>query len=88
VACNVASALRSSGADVVGPFPKVAPAIEALRHGGLTDAIVDIKLGSGPSFETAHALGQAGVPFIFLTGYDQRRNPGRVRRHSAARKTS
>ena len=71
MASDVASTLRGSGADVVGPFSLAAPAIEAVRYGGLTGAVVDINLGSGPSFETAHALGQAGVPFIFLTGYDQ-----------------
>jgi PAS domain S-box-containing protein len=75
VASDVASTLRGAGADVVGPFPLSGPAIEAVRQGGLTGAVVDINLGSGPSFETAHALGQAGVPFIFLTGYDQRAIP-------------
>jgi DNA-binding response OmpR family regulator len=71
LASDAASALRTAGAEVVGPFPREAPAIEAVRHGGLTSAVVDINLGPGPSFETAHVLRQAGVPFIFLTGYDQ-----------------
>jgi DNA-binding response OmpR family regulator len=71
LASHAASALRAAGADVIGPFPREAAAIEAVRHGGLTSAVVDINLGPGPSFETAHALREADVPFIFLTGYDQ-----------------
>ena len=46
MASDVASTLRGSGADVVGPFPLAAPAIEAVRYGGLTGAVVDINLGS------------------------------------------
>lgn len=71
LASDTAGALRAAGAEVAGPFAQQAPALEAIRGGGLSSAIVDINLGSGPSFETAQALRQAGVPFVFLTGYDR-----------------
>jgi DNA-binding response OmpR family regulator len=64
-------ALTSAGAEVVGPFAREAAALSALEADGINAAIVDINLGSGPSFATARALQKHGVPFLFLTGYDQ-----------------
>ena len=33
--------------------------------------IVDINLGGGPSFELADSLKARGIPFLFITGYDE-----------------
>jgi DNA-binding LytR/AlgR family response regulator len=33
--------------------------------------VVDINLGPGPSFKLAESLRDNGVPFVFITGYDQ-----------------
>ena len=32
--------------------------------------VVDINLGPGPSFKLAETLKDAGIPFVFTTGYD------------------
>lgn len=65
-------ALSNAGAEVVGPFADEAEAVEAIHDGRLNAAVIDVNFGSGPSFEMARALRSADVPFIFLTGYDQR----------------
>lgn len=70
LALDAESALRRAGAEVVGPFPNEAEAIKAIQQGGLHAAVNDVNLGLGPSFETARALRNASVPFLFLTGYD------------------
>jgi two-component SAPR family response regulator len=33
-------------------------------------AIIDINLGSGPSYDVAASLRASQVPFLFVTGYD------------------
>jgi PAS domain S-box-containing protein len=70
LADDAATVLRAAGAEVVGPFGAEAPAIAAARADRLSAAVVDINLGSGQSFEVARVLRTAGVPFVFLTGYD------------------
>jgi DNA-binding response OmpR family regulator len=37
--------------------------------------MIDINLGTGPSFELAKQLRQQQVPFVFLTGYDPQMIP-------------
>ena len=68
---DAASSLRSAGAEVIGPYAKAADAIEALKRGPATAAVIDVNLGAGPSFDVAHALRNAGTPFVFMTGYDR-----------------
>lgn len=71
LASDASAALRSAGAEVVGPFPKERAALAAIEADDIHAAVVDINLGHGPSFQTAEALRAADVPFVFLTGYDQ-----------------
>lgn len=72
---DVASVLRSAGAEVIGPCATAADAIEALKSAPATAAVLDVNLGAGPSFEVAHALRNAGTPFVFITGYDRAAMP-------------
>lgn len=69
LAQDTASALRTCGAQVMGPFSQSSDAVQAV-HGGLTGAILDINLGNGACFATAARLSECEVPFVFLTGYD------------------
>ena len=71
LAQDTASALRGAGAEVIGPCRDPAEAIKAMVGHTPTAAVLDINLGSGPSFEVAHVLRKSGVRFVFLTGYDQ-----------------
>jgi PAS domain S-box-containing protein len=63
-------ALRGAGALVQGPYPSQSQAEDALARQRPDCAMIDINLGSGPSFELAKQLRQHRVPFVFLTGYD------------------
>jgi len=71
MAHDTAAALRGAGATILGPCPSEASARELLAAVTPTHAVLDLNLGgSGPRFEIARMLGERGVPFIFLTGYD------------------
>lgn len=79
-------ALRAAGASIVGPLPRSALALDALAQDGIDAAVVDINLGEGPSFELADALKAAGVPFVFVTGYDEVQIPARFSDVTAVQK--
>ena len=66
----IQSDLEQAGFDVLGPFPRMAPALEAARTRGCALALVDIDLAGGDSgVSLAGALsGQLGVPCLFVTG--------------------
>ncbi|MDV2984364.1 UNVERIFIED_CONTAM: PAS domain-containing protein [Methylobacteriaceae bacterium AG10] len=71
LATDTARALLSAGAEVIGPCPTEEAARDALEDGAPEAALVDINLGSGPSFTLAALLRERGVPFVFITGYDE-----------------
>lgn len=77
LATDAARALRSAGADVIGPCPTEAAARAELAARRPAAAMVDINLGPGPSFRLADTLQDQGVPFVFVTGYDQEVIPRR-----------
>lgn len=67
---DLAQALAAEGATVVGPCRNPEEAARHLNDGPSVDlAVIDINLGSGPSFEVADLLTRRGVPFAFATGY-------------------
>ena len=74
---DAANALRSAGAEVSGPHATAADAIEAVTRRPVDAAVLDANLGAGPSFEVAHALRDVAIPFVFMTGYDQKAIPER-----------
>ena len=71
IATDTARALSSAGAEVVGPCPSEEAAQAEIEGRRPSAAVVDINLGEGPTFELARILKQAGVPFVFTTGYDE-----------------
>ncbi|MBV9653216.1 MAG: response regulator [Acetobacteraceae bacterium] len=71
LATDAARALLSAGAIIVGPCPTEGAARAQLDGERPDAAVVDINLGPGPSFELAKLLTERGIPFVFLTGYDQ-----------------
>ena len=77
LAADACQALRSAGAECVGPYASEAAALERIRNNGINAAVVDINLGPGPSFRMADALMESGVPFVFVTGYDHSVIPDR-----------
>ncbi|WP_347302428.1 PAS domain S-box protein [Croceibacterium sp. TMG7-5b_MA50] len=72
LAGDTAAALRSAGATVLGPCPSEDATFDLMDMETPTHAVLDLNLGGGgPNFAIAHALKARGIPFIFLTGYDQ-----------------
>ncbi|NWJ27598.1 PAS domain S-box protein [Rhizobium sp. Td3] len=71
VASDTAAALRSAGAEVLGPCPTEEAALQIL-HEQTPDAVVlDLNLGGGgPRFEIARKLVEHATPFVLMTGYD------------------
>jgi PAS domain S-box-containing protein len=86
LATDTARALRGAGAEVIGPCPTEEAARDAIAAVVPTGAILDLNLGdTGPSFELATELGERGVPFILVTGYDAAVLPRRSRRSPGSR---
>jgi CheY-like chemotaxis protein len=70
IAIEMADHVGRLGGKVVGPSRDVAGA-EALLAGERVDvAVLDVNLDGELVFPLAERLAGAGVPFIFLTGYD------------------
>ena len=72
VAEDLRELLTRRGCDVVGPAPRVAQGLSLVGEGGLDGAVLDINLGSENCFPIAAALSERSVPFVFLTGYDDK----------------
>jgi CheY-like chemotaxis protein len=67
--------LESCGCTVVGPASRVESALQLVESAPLDGALLDVNLAGEFCFPVAAALRQRGVPFIFLTGYD---DPGLI----------
>ncbi len=77
IADDVAQALRSAGATVVGPAPDRERAMALLASEQVDAAVLDINLGGALVFPLADALLARGLPFLFATGYDGESLPPR-----------
>lgn len=62
--------LETSGCAVVGPVGRVDDALRLAEQEELDAAVLDVNLNGEWCFPVARMLRQRGVPFIFLTGYD------------------
>lgn len=71
LATDMARALGGAGAEVLGPCPSEDAALDEMEETAPTAAVVDINLGKGPSFKLARELSARGIPFLFITGYDE-----------------
>ena len=64
--------LEDSGCEVVGPAGWLQRGLELAEHEPLDGAILDINLHGDMSFAIAEVLSGRGVPFVFVTGYEDR----------------
>jgi CheY-like chemotaxis protein len=71
LAAEAARALGGAGAEVMGPCPTEESARAALEEQRVDAVVLDINLGSGPTFKLAEMLNGRGIPFVFFTGYNQ-----------------
>ena len=70
-------ALKRAGGEVLGPVGVEEKALALIANESPTCALVDINLGAGAQFAMAGALQDRGVPFVFVTGYDDVMIPSR-----------
>ncbi len=70
LATDDAATIEEAGGTVVAFTADANEARALMEHEQIDCALVDINLGYGPVFETAQALRDHHVPFIFTTGYD------------------
>jgi CheY-like chemotaxis protein len=72
--------LVERGATIVGPVASVGDALQvidtAISDGGLHTAVLDLNLHGETVLPVAAKLAELGVPFVFVTGYDQGCNRG------------
>ena len=64
--------LEESGCQVVGPAGWLQRGLELAKHKPLDGALLDINLHGEMSFPIAEVLSARGVPFVFVTGYEDR----------------
>ena len=69
LATDVCELLVEAGAEVLGPVPDSYSACRLIDEERPDNAVVDIDLGEGPTYEVASRLAERRVPFLFATGY-------------------
>lgn len=70
VAMMTCDYLEDMGYHVVGPYPSVEKALQAIESDRVDCAVLDINLGGGhTSLPVAQALKVRSTPFLFATGY-------------------
>jgi CheY-like chemotaxis protein len=80
LAARIADEFGQLGVEAVGPAGSVEQALELVEHGGHLDAaVLDINLRGDVVYPVADALRACGVPFVFVTGYEQQPIPGEYR---------
>lgn len=71
IADALCSALEMEDMRVVGPFPNVASAMQALDEGAAVDAaVLDVNLNGERVYPLADRLMAENVPIVLTTGYD------------------
>ena len=81
----VRDALESTGCTVIGPVARLEMGLQLAEQQQIDGAVLDINLNGDRCFPIAEALRQRGVPFIFLTGYDDAAIPCRAATGATAR---
>jgi AmiR/NasT family two-component response regulator len=69
ISMDLAGMIGDMGHETVGPFRRVADAVEAIRSEiGIDFALLDHSIGQTSSEEAGSALSERGIPFAFVTG--------------------
>jgi DNA-binding NtrC family response regulator len=74
ISVSIVDELIEAGATAAGVNSQP-DALDHLTSCHFTAAVVDINLGRGPDYASATNLQKAGIPFIFVTGYDSDKLP-------------
>jgi len=79
IAEDHAETLRDADYQVVGPFASVGEALAAIELNRIDAACLDVELRNERSYAVAERLQQLGIPFVFLSGHDERSLPPAMR---------
>jgi len=79
IALEIEDVLRAAGADVVGPFGRLEPALGAVREEKLDGAVLDVRLDGVTIEEVAAMLAARRVHVLLITGYESEQLPSDLR---------
>lgn len=71
VAHDLKRALTALDAEVVGPVANLPAGLSLADDEELDAAVLDVNLCGAMSFPLTDRLNEAGVPIVFVTGYDE-----------------
>ena len=86
IAMELEEILRALGAEVVGPFGRLEPALGAVQKEVLDGAVLDVRLDGETSEQVAAELISRGVPVLLTTGYESEQLPPELRHLPRLRK--
>ena len=86
IAMEVEDLLRALGAEVIGPFGHLEPALGAALKEDINGAVLDARLDGETSEEVAALLVSRGLPVLLTTGYDGEQLPPVLRQLPRLRK--
>jgi two-component SAPR family response regulator len=71
IAETLCDMLENCGCEVMGPAPNLEGSLTLLADDHPDGALLDINLSGTLSFPLAAVLAEQGIPFVFVTGYDE-----------------
>ena len=71
IAETISDMLEDCGCAVIGPAPDIQKGMQLLESEHPDGVLLDINLSGTLSFPLAGVLDRQGVPFVFMTGYDE-----------------
>ena len=71
IALDLAGTIEDLGGDVCGTAATVREAMRAIEEERPDGVLLDINLAGESAFPIAEELMRRGIPFIFMTGYDE-----------------
>lgn len=79
LADDVASALSSIGAKVIGPMNDLDKAMQAVSENAPAGAVLDVNVRGRAIYPLAKELQLRGIPFVFMSGYGKDAIPAEYR---------
>jgi CheY-like chemotaxis protein len=70
VALDLQESVKALGYEVVGPYGRLAEAIEGAETQAVDFAILDLNLNGEMTYDLAEQLEKRGIPIVFTTGYE------------------
>jgi CheY-like chemotaxis protein len=80
IAVLIETILREAGCSIVGPVASSGNALEKIAHEKLDAALLDVRIDGDDAYTVADTLTARGIPFVFVSGFDQKDIPAIYRR--------